>query len=162
MVVYFLGFLATACCMSLLCRSLLLINWTMLGTECTQLCSSLCHYPYSAALSVSCPNTRVVWTVLGLSMKTRMYISKLFLFFNIIALKTNTFIPAMLQRHYPVPVVVLRKICNIPLYSCSRLLIRRKTLNSVEEFEFGEEREVRGSQIWGTGWMFQQFIVQIP
>ena len=110
----------------------------MLGTECTQRCSSLCHYPYSAAFSVSCPNTRVVWTVLGLSMKTRMYISKLFLFFNIISL--NTFIPAMLQRHYPVPVVVLRTICKIPLYSCNRLLIRRKTLNSEEEFEFGEER----------------------
>ena len=72
----------------------------------------------------------------------------------------------MLQRHFPVPVVVLRKICKIPLYSCNRLLIRRKTLTSEEEFEFWEERErereVRGSQIWGTGWMFQQFIVQIP
>jgi len=57
--------------------------------------------------------------------------------------------PEMLQRHYPVPLVVLRKICKIPLYSCSRLLIRRKTLTSEEEFEFWEEREVRGSQIWG-------------
>jgi hypothetical protein len=27
-------------------------------------------------------------------------------------------------------------------------LIRRKTLNSEEEFEFWEETEVRGSQIW--------------
>jgi len=57
----------------------------------------------------------------------------------------------MLQHHYPVPVVVLRKICKIPLYSCNRLLIRRKTLASEEEFEFWEEIEVRGSQIWGIG-----------
>jgi len=68
----------------------------------------------------------------------------------------------MLQRHYPVPVEVLRKICKIPLYSCNRLLIRRKTLTSEEEFEFWEETEVRRSQIWGIGWMFQQFIVHIP
>jgi hypothetical protein len=68
----------------------------------------------------------------------------------------------MLTRHYPVTVVVLRKICKMPLYSCNRLLIRRKTLTSEEEFEFWEETEVRGSQIWGTWWMFQQFIVQIP
>jgi len=68
----------------------------------------------------------------------------------------------MLQRHYPVPVVVLRKICKIPLYSFNPLLIRRKTLTSEEEFEFWEKTEVRGSQIWGKGWMFQQFIVQIP
>jgi hypothetical protein len=95
-------------------------------------------------------------------MKKQMYNSKLFLFFNIISLKTNTFIPAMLQRHYPVRVVVLRKICKIPLYSCNCILIRRKTLTSDEEFEFWEETEVTGSQIWGTGWMFQQFIVQIP
>ena len=60
----------------------------------------------------------------------------------------------MLQRHYPVPLVVLCKICKIPLYSCNRHLIRRKTLTSEEEFEFWEETEVRGSQIWGTGWMF--------
>jgi hypothetical protein len=64
--------------------------------------------------------------------------------------KANTFIPAMLQRHYPFPVVVLRKICKIPLYSCNRLLIRRKTPTSEEEFEFWEDREVRGSQIWGN------------
>jgi hypothetical protein len=94
--------------------------------------------------------------------KNEFIILKLFLFFSIISLKTNTFIPAMLQRHYPVPVVVLRKICKIPLYSCIRLLIRRKTLTSEEEFEIWEETEVRGSQIWGIGWMFQQFIVQIP
>jgi len=68
----------------------------------------------------------------------------------------------MIQQHYPVPEVVLRKICKIPLYSCSHLLIQRKTLTSGEEFEFWEEIEVRGSQIWGIGWMFQQFIVQIP
>jgi len=68
----------------------------------------------------------------------------------------------MLQRHYPVPVVVLRKICKIPLYSYNRLLIRRKTLTSEEDFEFWEEKEIRGSQICVTGWMFQQFIVQIP
>ena len=42
----------------------------------------------------------------------------------------------MLQRHYPVPVVVLCKICKIPLYRCRRLLIRRKTLTSEEELEF--------------------------
>jgi len=89
-------------------------------------------------------------------------ISKLFLFFNINSLKTNTFIPAMLQRHYPVPVVVLREICKIPLYSCNRLLVRRTTLTSEEEFQFWEDTEVRGTQIWGIGWMFQQFIVQIP
>ena len=68
----------------------------------------------------------------------------------------------MLQRNYPVRVVVLRKICKIPLYSCNRLLVRRKTLTSEEEFEFWGEIEVRGSQIWGIGWMIQQFIVQIP
>ena len=68
----------------------------------------------------------------------------------------------MLQRHYPVPVVVLRKICKIPLYSCSRHLIRGKMLTSEKEFEFWEKIKVRGGQIWGIGWMFQQFIVQIP
>jgi hypothetical protein len=60
----------------------------------------------------------------------------------------------MLQRHYPVPVVVLRKICKIPLYSCNRLSIRRKTLTSEEEFEFWEVRD--GSQrepdLGGEGW----------
>ena len=55
----------------------------------------------------------------------------------------------MLQRHYPVPVVVLRKICKIPLYSYNRLLIRRKTVTNEEEFEFWKETEVRGSQILG-------------
>jgi len=68
----------------------------------------------------------------------------------------------MLQSHYPVPVVVLRKICKIPLYSCNGLLILRKRLSSEEEFVFWEEAEVRESQIWGIGWMIQQFIVQIP
>jgi len=68
----------------------------------------------------------------------------------------------MLQHHYPIPVVVLRKICKMPLYSCSRLLIRRKTLTNEEDFEFWEEIEVIGSQIWEIGWMFQQFVVQIP
>ena len=68
----------------------------------------------------------------------------------------------MLQRHYLVHIIVLFKICKIPLHSCNRLLIQRKTLTSEEEFEFWEEIEVRGSQIWGKGWMFQQFIVQIP
>jgi hypothetical protein len=68
----------------------------------------------------------------------------------------------MLQRHYPVPVVVRRKICKIPLYSFNRLLIRRKTLTSEEEFEFWGEMEVGGSQIWGIVSMFQQFLVQIP
>ena len=65
----------------------------------------------------------------------------------------------MLQHNYPVPVVVLHKIWKIPLYSCNHLLIRRKTLTSEEGFEFWEETEVRGSQIWEIGWMFQQFIV---
>ena len=68
----------------------------------------------------------------------------------------------MLQHHYPVPVVVLHKMCKMPLYSCNRLLIRRKTLTSEAEFEFWEEIEVKGSQMWGIGWMFQQFAVQIP
>jgi hypothetical protein len=44
----------------------------------------------------------------------------------------------MLQRHYPALVVVLRKICKIPLYSCNRLLIRRKTLTGEEELSFGK------------------------
>ena len=105
---------------------------------------------------------RVLCKVLGLTIKNRIYNFKLFLFFNIILLKTNTFIPAMLQRHYPVPLVVLRKSCKIPLYNCNCLLIRRKTLTSEEEFKFWEEIEGRGSQIWGIGWMFQQFILQIP
>ena len=68
----------------------------------------------------------------------------------------------MPQCHCPVPVVVLRKICKIPLYSCNRLLIRRKTLTSEKDLEFWEEIEIRGSQIWGIRWMFQQFIVRIP
>jgi hypothetical protein len=50
----------------------------------------------------------------------------------------------MLQSHYAVPIVVLLKICKIPLYGCNRLLIQRKTLASEEEFEFWEEMEVRG------------------
>ena len=66
----------------------------------------------------------------------------------------------MLQTHYPVPVVVLLKICKIPLYSCNRLLVRRKPLTSEEDFEFWEETEVRGSQIWEIGWKFQQFKVR--
>jgi hypothetical protein len=45
----------------------------------------------------------------------------------------------MLQRNYLVPVVVLCKICKIPLYSCNSLLIQRKALTSEEEFEFLEE-----------------------
>ena len=64
----------------------------------------------------------------------------------------------MLQRHYLVPVVVLRKICKIPLYICNRLLIRRKTLTSEEEFVFWEETEVRGSQIWVIGWIKIKYV----
>ena len=60
----------------------------------------------------------------------------------------------MHQCHYPGPVVTLHKIRKIPLYRCDCLLIRRKMLTSEEEFEFWEEIEVRGSQIWGIGWMF--------
>jgi hypothetical protein len=41
-------------------------------------------------------------------------------------------------------------------------LIRRQTLTSEEEFEFWKETEVRGSQMWGRGWMFLKFIAQIP
>jgi hypothetical protein len=41
------------------------------------------------------------------------------------------------------------------------LLDSKKTLTSEEEFEFWVETEVIGNQIWGVGWMFQQFIVQI-
>jgi hypothetical protein len=66
------------------------------------------------------------------------------------------------SAHYPIPVVVLLKIYKIPLFSCNCLLIQRKMLTSKEEFEFWEEREVRGSQTWGIGLIFQQFIVQIP
>jgi len=94
-----------------------------------------------------------------------MYNFKIIFIFQHNSLKTNTFTPAMLQRHYPVPVVVLYKICKIPLYSCNRLVIRKKkkkTLTSEEEFDFWEEIKVRGGQIWEIGWMFQQFIVQIP
>jgi len=88
--------------------------------------------------------TRVVWKVLGLTMKKRIYNFKIILSFNIISLKTNTFIPAMFQRHYPVRVVILRKIYKIPDYSCNRLLIRRKTLTSEEEFGFlGRDRSQR-------------------
>jgi len=54
----------------------------------------------------------------------------------------------MLQRHYPVRVVIFRMICIIPLYICNRLLIRRKKLTSEEEFEFWEETEVRGAESW--------------
>jgi hypothetical protein len=76
-------------------------------------------------------------------MKKRMNNLKIIFIFNIISLETNTFIPAMLHRHYPVPVVVLCKICKISLYSCNPLLIRRKTLTSEEEFEFWEETSQR-------------------
>jgi hypothetical protein len=41
--------------------------------------------------------------------KKEFIISKLFLLCNIISLKTNTFIPAMLQRHYPVPDEPIRR-----------------------------------------------------
>jgi hypothetical protein len=51
---------------------------------------------------------------------------------------------------------------NIPLQLQSPLDLKKKTLTSEEEFEFWEETEVRGSQIWGIGWMFQKFIVHIP
>jgi hypothetical protein len=40
-------------------------------------------------------------------------------------------------------------------------VIKKKTLTSEEEFEFWEEIEVRGSQIWGKVWMFQQFTLQL-
>ena len=63
-----------------------------------------------------------------------------------ISLNTNTFIPAMLQRHYPVPVVVLCKICKIPLYSCNRLLIPRKTPTSEEELSFGKRQKSEGAK----------------
>jgi len=79
---------------------------------------------YEGGLNSSRPNNE----------KNEFIILNLFLFFNIISLKTNTFIPAMLQFHYPIPVVILRKICKIPLYSCNCLLIRRKTLTNEEEF----------------------------
>jgi hypothetical protein len=52
----------------------------------------------------------------------------------------------MLQRHYPVPVVVLRKIYKIPLYSCNCLLIRRKTLTSEEELSFGKREKSEGAK----------------
>jgi hypothetical protein len=74
-------------------------------------------------------------------MKKECIISNLFLFFKIISLKTNTFIPAMLQCHYPIPEVVLSKICKIPLYSCNPLLIRRKTLTSKEGLSSGKRQK---------------------
>jgi len=107
---------------------------------------------YESGLKSSRPNNK----------KNKFIISKLFLFFNIISLKANTFIPAMIQRHYPVPVVVFRKVCKISLYSCNCLLIRKKTLTREEEFEFWEEIDISGSQNWGMGWMFQHLIVQMP
>ena len=67
--------------------------------------------------------------------KYEFIILKLFLFLNIISLKSNIIIPAMLHRHYPVPIVVLRKICKILHYNCNRLLIRRKTLTSEKDFQ---------------------------
>jgi hypothetical protein len=116
-------------------------------------CQDVSTYYYEGALKSS---------RLKKEKKNEFIISKLFLFFIVISLKTNTVILSILQRYYLVPVVVLHKICKMPLYSCNRLLIRRKTLTSEEEFELWEETEVRGSQIYGIGWMFQQFIVQIP
>ena len=74
----------------------------------------------------------------------------IFLFFNIMSLKTNTFIPAMVQCHYRIPVVVLHKICKIPVYCCNHLLIRKKTLTSKEEFEFWEEIEVESEPNLGN------------
>jgi len=56
----------------------------------------------------------------------------------------------MPQRHYAVPVMILRKIYKIPLYSCNRLLIRRKTLTSEEEFEFWEEIETEQTAVNNT------------
>jgi len=47
--------------------------------------------------------------------KNEFTILKLFLFFNIISLRTDTLIPAVLQRHYPVHLMVLRKFCKISL-----------------------------------------------
>jgi hypothetical protein len=67
----------------------------------------------------------------------------------------------MLQCHYPVPVVVLRKICKIPFYSCNRLLIRRKTLTSKEEFAFWEEIEEEPN-LGNRVDVPTRFIVQIP
>jgi hypothetical protein len=85
-------------------------------------------------------------------MKKQMYNFRIvFIFFNTISLKTITFIPAMLLHHYPIPVVVLRKICKIPLYRCNCILIKKKMLTSKEEFEFWDETEVRASQIWRIG-----------
>jgi len=50
---------------------------------------------------------------------------------------------------------------NNPLQLQSPLDSKKKTLTSEEDFEFWEKTEVRGSQIWEIGWMFQQFLVQI-
>jgi hypothetical protein len=65
----------------------------------------------------------VLWKFLGLTMKKRIYNFKIIFIFQ--HNKTNTFISVMLHRHYPIPVVVLRKICKIPLYSCNHLLIKK-------------------------------------
>ena len=81
--------------------------------------------PRTGKLKVATRNVR------GIAEKNKFIISKLFLFFNITPLNTNTFIPAVLQRHYPVPLVVLRKICKIPFYSCNRLSIFVKTLQAL-------------------------------
>jgi hypothetical protein len=53
----------------------------------------------------------------------------------------------MLQHHYPTLVLVLHKICKIPLYSCNRLLIRRKTLTSEEVWVLGRDISQRKSNL---------------
>jgi len=95
--------------------------------------------------------TRVVWKVLGLTMKNRMYNFKIIFIFQHNSLKTNTFTPAMLQRHYPVPVVVLYKICKIPLYSCNRLVIRKKKKKNADQrgrvWLLGRDKSQRGPNL---------------
>jgi len=80
--------------------------------------------------------------------KNEFIISKLFLLFNIIFLKTNTFIPAMLQGHYPVPVVVVLISAKYPSTAAIASWFEKKVLTSEEVFEFWEEIEVRRSQIY--------------
>jgi hypothetical protein len=40
-------------------------------------------------------------------------------------------------------------------------LIQSKTLTSEEEFDTWEEKKVRGSQIWGIGWILSLFITAV-
>jgi len=89
--------------------------------------------------------TTVLWKGVGLKIK-KYYIRilKFFLFVNITSLRTDNFNPEIFQHHYPVPVVILREICKIPLYSCNRLMIRKKRLPARKSLSFGNRKKSEG------------------